>query len=693
MTSASSNALLSPSDVADLAGVSRPVVSNWRKRHDDFPRAIAGSEATPLFARDEVVAWLRRRGHKVEEESAGGRLWSALNAIRDRVPLQDAADFVLLLATLRRANKSEFEHVARVHGAEQGAGLVAAMRGLHGVAGLQDVGGPSHAMLRLQPSASHVVDAVARTSEEDLAEAVDFVLERLSRWQIKSGAESGFVGSRTSSLLASLASHSGGTVYDPACGIANVLIRVAQQGRADRLVGSDIDRDALRVATQRAYLHGARIDLVEGDTLAEDLHPNLRADVVVAEPPFGMPWDPSSKLGDPRFAFGVPPRMAADLAWVQDAIAHLAPEGRAYVLTSPSALFRGGAERQIRANLLAAGCVEAVIGLPSKMLPHTSIGPALWVLRPSAEPSDVLLIDASGVEEVEKDAAAWLRRSHGKRAAVGIDAPHALVPVTELLAADAVLTPAKWVGELAIDADAIASSFTHASLAMAKTIRLIGESSLAFDELAELPKPRIATVRDLIENGVVDLRLGRPDKTRDLDDVGQARIVRASDVRSRRLPPVERLAALIHPDHTEKGDVLVTTMNEVRAVVDASGGHLPSTGVDRLRVIDTSVITPSYLAAVITGSWNSRLQTGTTIQRAPIRDLEIPLIPESDQNKVVLAQGAVGSIREQSKRLTAQAAQVQDAILDALRYNVPLDPPDPVERHGHDAHVNKKDTR
>lgn len=209
---------------------------------------------------------------------------------------------------------------------------------------------------------------------------------------------------------------------------------------------------------------------------------------------------------------------------------------------------------------------------------------------------------------------------------------------------------------------------------MARTISFISGSALAFDQLADLPEPRITTVRELIDNGVIELHKGRPDKGRNFETDAEARIVRASHVRDGLLPPTEHLEAGIQPDLTQEGDVLVTTMNEVRALVDDVGGHLLSTGVDRLRIMDRSVITPSYLAAVITGPWNARLQAGMTIQHAPIRNLEIPLIPESDQSKVVMAQVVVGFIREQAQLLQEQAVQTQKAILNALRYNVPLDP-------------------
>ena len=679
MTNRSSDALLSPSDIADFAGVSRPVVSNWRKRHADFPPAVAGSEAKPLFARDAVTAWLRGRGHKIEDGGTAGQVWFALNALRDRVRVEDAADFVMLVATLKRVDPATFERVVRTHRAGQGAALHKAVAELRHAPGLQDLREPSTSWLELQSSLSVVIDAVAGVRDGELAASIDAVLERLSRSQIKGGAEYGFVGSRTSALLASLVGDDDGPVYDPACGIANVLIRTAERGTVRQLIGSDINRDALRVGAQRALLHGVNVHLVAGDVLVSDPLPDLRADVVVAEPPFGMAWDSSLAMSDPRFAFGVPPRMASDLAWLQHAIAHLAPSGHAFVLTSPGALLRAGAERQIRANLLSAGCVEAVVALPTKMLPHTSVGPALWVLRPRTEPGTVLLIDASNVpvDDVADKVALWLGRAGA--APVRPDAPHAEVPVVELLAADAALAPAKWVRQRSVDKSSIGDSFVRGASAVAQTLGTVAGSSLALDALADIPESRVATVRELIENGVVELQLGRPDRAHNIDPVAEARIVRAVDIKNRRLPATSGLPTPMDLDLTAPGDVLVTTMNEVRAVVDEVGGHLASTGVDRLRILDPESITAEYLAATLAGPWNSRLQAGTTIQRAPIRDLEVPLIPASDQRKMTQALGTLDAIRELAKQLERETHETERSILDALRYNVPLQPARPAQ--------------
>src|SRR5699024_1001329 len=130
-----------------------------------------------------------------------------------------------------------------------------------------------------------------------------------------------------------------------------------------------------------------------------DPDPDLRADVVIAEPPFNLRLDYDLRLTDPRFVFGVPPARNADTAWLQHAIAHLTDTGRAFVITAHGALFRGGAEERLRTELLRQGCVETIVGLPGGMSAYTSIPLALWVLRrPNNEQSDVLLIDASEIE-------------------------------------------------------------------------------------------------------------------------------------------------------------------------------------------------------------------------------------------------------------------------------------------------------
>ncbi|NNC12119.1 N-6 DNA methylase [Planctomonas sp. JC2975] len=671
MTTPIPDALLAPSDIADLAHVSRSVVSNWRKRSVTFPEPIAGSDAKPLFSRDQVVAWLRLRGHDNVGQSAGARIWSALNALRGLVSMDDAAQVVLLLATIKSSMPSTFAAISEAQPASQCELIRHAAREIEPRLGAQITDARIERILQSQPGVSVVVEALSSIADQELAEGVDDVLARSSRSQVKVGAEYGFVGSRTSSLLASLIGTSDGVVYDPACGIANLLVQVAKQNVARRLIGSDINQEALGIAAQRSLLHNAAIQFYPArDVLREDPDPELRADVVLAEPPLGLRWDPKPGVVDPRYAFGLPPASSSELAWIQHVIAHLAPRGNGYVLTSPGALSRGGAERKIRANLLSAGCVEAIVTLPPKMLPHTSIGLALWVLRSRGELADVMLIDAGDVDGIETVLSQWVGR--GNDHPVVNDAPNAVVPVADLLAAESVLTPARWVDVGPIDADAILSRLSDAVEGAGTAVDQIAGSSLSYDLVADLPQSRLITVGELVRAGVVEVRLGRPDRSRDLEEDAEPRVVRASDIRNRTLADLAGVPAFSHADLTQAGDVLVTTMHEVRALVDPTGGHLPSTGVERLRIRDRSVISPEYLAAVIVGPWNARLQQGTTIQRAPIRELEIPLLPRADQDRVVAQQLASERLRTMAVQLAEQARRAQDAALDAIRFNVPI---------------------
>lgn len=702
MSNRSSEGLVSPSDIAQMAGVSRGAVSNWRKRHDNFPLASGGSATTPLFKRRDIVAWLQQQGRSVKSFSADERIWSALNELRSDFPMLEAARLVLFLATVKRSRQASTTVLGDVDTLSADPGSQANLlhdyaARLQGIEGLEYVQSPGAAVERSSSGVIPLADAINAIADSDLTGAVERCLENADRWQGRSGGELGFVGSRTSRLLASLVRPDAATVYDPACGVASALLDVASNNSSARLIGNDIAADALSVAAQRAFLRGVKIELQRGDVLARDPSPGVVADVVLTEPPFGLRWDSSASLSDPRFVHGVPGRGSADLAWIQHAIAHLAPGGRAYVLTSNATLFRGGRDAPIRSKLLAAGSVERVVALPPKMLPHTSIPLALWVLRPQDDGSDVQMIDASDASQPEQHVAEVLNED--TKAASATQIAHRRVPVSDLLADNANLTPNRWLDAADVDDDGIRRSFRNAATSLSNRITSVSRDFATAGVLPRVSTSRTTTAKRLIDDDVLELTPGRREKLHALDPDTQARIVRASDVRDNTLSTRDgenicRDAGTITSDDdrehdpdgkpdptkdrhvTKPDDVLVTTMHEVRAVVDHTGGHLPSTGVDRLRVTNPSVLRPGYLAAVLTGSWNERLQSGSTIKRAPIRDLEVPLLPLEDQREIEEAYRELHRVRTEARELNQDAQQLQTTILDAIRYNVPLSSPE-----------------
>lgn len=632
--------VVSPSDIADIAGVSRGAVSNWRKRADDFPQPVAGTDSKPLFSRQEVTAWLEGRGHQPKRDVGETHVWAAMNLLRGQLSVDEATELLLALLVARKtatAVEREWRAIDRA------------------------------TRLRVQ-------DAIDRVDDDNLGSVADFALERLAKSQGRVGAEFGFVGSRTSAMLASLAvSRPGGVLYDPACGIAAALLEAVALGAGpERVVGHDINGRALHIAAQRAELSGVRVELARTDVLFEDVDPGLRAGVIILEPPFGLRFDASSRLTDARFEFGTPPRGSADTAWLQHVVAHLSESGRGYVLTPLGTLFRGGEEGRIRAELLRRGCVEAIVGLPGKLLPNTSIPLALWVLRrlaPTPAPGLILFVDASETVAPENHVAAWLNDPVARQAV-----PHVEVSVADVLAAESVLTPQRWVDRTEQEPGDVTAAYAGGWAATNDTMRELQGILSGVEHLRSLSKSRIMTVGELIEQGVLDLRVGRPrERYEDAPPELRDRIVTAADVRDGTLRESDIHGGYEeYPELTREGDVLITTMNTIRARVDAAGGHLPSTGVHRLRVLDQNVLSPTYLAIALTGSWNERFQAGSTIQRAAIRDLEVPLVPKTDQRNIQHAASSIGLLHDAAARLANQAAAVSAALLDAVRYNAPL---------------------
>lgn len=643
MTTPLREGLLAPSDIADLAGVSRAAVSNWRKRMSDFPEPTGGSASKPLFAASDVAAWLATHPEKQKNAVTVGHdskiweahLWGVANLFRGRVAVHEFGAIFLQTAIEVTEGKSSypFPHVD-------------------------------------QRSVDELRFALESIPREELPGAIDGILERTSRALGKAAGENGFVGSRTSTLLASLASEiRGGTLYDPACGIGVGLLQALDMGsRPARVVGNDINPAAVEIARGRATLRGVDLELRLADVLKADPDPDLRADVIIAEPPFGLRVDRETTMVDPRLRFGIPPRSSADSFWLQHVVAHLAPGGIGYVLTSPGMLFRGGAEAVIRRNLLLGGWVRAVVALTGKMLPQTSIAPVLWVFGDpeTSSRSEVLLIDASKVEAPENDVAKWL----ADEASLG-NVPHTRVSIDELATDNSDLTPARWVLPEDVDSARLVADFD-----LART-QLLQVSTDLPSTVEQIEPPLIAgespvlTVAELIEARAIEVAAARPPRQGgpDFDD----RRVDASAVRTQNLVPVEGLPTadgqgmLTQPD-----DVLLTTVDRVRAVVDDEGGHFPVGSVSRIRVLDHTRLDPYYLADVLGGEWNLRFAAGTTIQRIPVREIEVP-VPTLEVQRAIHA--AISKARE-ARQLAARASEAADslvtAILKAVRHGVSL---------------------
>lgn len=181
-----------------------------------------------------------------------------------------------------------------------------------------------------------------------------------------------------------------GRVFDPACGSGGMFVQSVKfldehGGRRGELsvFGQEAVASTWRLAKMNLAIRHIEADLGDsaGDSFHDDKHPDLRADFVIANPPFNLSvWGGERLRNDKRWAYGVPPANNANFAWVQHFLWHLAPSGTAGFILANGALTAGGTEGDIRRKLIEADLVDCVVSLPSNLFFGTTIPVSLWFL-------------------------------------------------------------------------------------------------------------------------------------------------------------------------------------------------------------------------------------------------------------------------------------------------------------------------
>ena len=180
-----------------------------------------------------------------------------------------------------------------------------------------------------------------------------------------------------------------GRIYDPCCGSGGMFVQSEKfvESHGGKLgdisiYGQESNATTRRLAVMNLALRGIEADFgpEHADTFRRDLHPDLRADYVLANPPFNdSDW--FRKDDDVRWKFGVPPRGNANFAWVQHFIHHLAPDGMAgFVLANGSMSSNQSGEGDIRRALIESDLVDCMVALPGQLFYSTQIPVCLWFL-------------------------------------------------------------------------------------------------------------------------------------------------------------------------------------------------------------------------------------------------------------------------------------------------------------------------
>jgi len=221
----------------------------------------------------------------------------------------------------------------------------------------------------------------------------------------------------------------------------------------------------------------------------------------------------------------------------------------------------------------------------------------------------------------------------------------------------------RWVDRIEREPTDVSDTYRQGWTSITETMTRLQNVLNTFEHLVSFSKPRVMTVGELIDQGVLDLRMGRPkDRYEGTPAKLRERIVTAADVRDDTLRELGIDGEYgSYPDLTRKGDVLVTVAKTVNARVDEAGGHFPSDGVYRLRVLDHEVLAPGYLAIALCGSWNKRFHSGNTIRRAALKILEIPRVPVAEQRDIRLAMVAIQLLHADSRHLAEEASHVATA--------------------------------
>jgi type I restriction enzyme M protein len=239
-----------------------------------------------------------------------------------------------------------------------------------------------------------------------LGQVYEYFLGQFASAEGKRGGQFYTPASIVKNLVAVLNPHHG-KVYDPCCGSGGMFVQSekfieAHGGKLGdvSIYGQEANPTTWRLAAMNLAIRGIDFNLGKepADTFVRNQHSDLRADFVLANPPFNISdWWHGSLEGDPRWVYGTPPQGNANYAWLQHMLYHLKPSGRAgIVLANGSMSSSQNSEGDIRKAMVEADVVEVMVALPGQLFFNTQIPACLWFLtkQKTARPGEVLFIDA-----------------------------------------------------------------------------------------------------------------------------------------------------------------------------------------------------------------------------------------------------------------------------------------------------------
>ncbi len=305
--------------------------------------------------------------------------------------------------------------------------------------------------------------------EDLLGRTYEYFIARFAEKEGAGGGEFYTPSSVVRTLVEILKPYENCRVYDPACGSGGMFVQSAKfieahngNRSAISVYGQEANADTWKMAKMNMAIRGIDADFgpYQADTFTKDLHSTLKADFILANPPFNYhPWNQEKLLSDGRWKYGVPPASNANYAWIQHMIYHLSPNGKIGLVLANGALSsQTGGEGEIRKNIILDDLVEGIVALPTQLFYSVTIPVTLWFIsKNKSQKGKTLFVDARKMghmvdrkhrdftdEDIQKLADTFSQFQNGTLEEV--KGFCAIADTQEIEKQDFILTPGRYVG-------------------------------------------------------------------------------------------------------------------------------------------------------------------------------------------------------------------------------------------------------
>ena len=345
------------------------------------------------------------------------------------------------------------------------------------------------------------IDMTSELSKDLLGRTYEYCIAQFAAYEGVKGGEFYTPASIVKTIVEILRPFSNCRVYDPCCGSGGMFVQSAKFVQAHTgkigtvsIYGQESNADTWKMAKMNLAIRGIDANLGEyhADTFFNDLHPDLKANFIMANPPFNLSnWGQEKLKDDKRWIYGTPPAGNANFAWIQHMISHLAPNGKIGLVLANGALStQTGGEGDIRKKIIENDLVEGIVALPTQLFYSVTIPVTLWFIsKNKKQRGKTLFIDARKLgfmadrkhrdfsdQDIFQLADTFKKFQEGTLE--NVKGFCAVATLEEIKNQDYILTPGRYVGIEEVDDDA--------EIFEEKMQRLTTELSTFFDKSREL---------------------------------------------------------------------------------------------------------------------------------------------------------------------------------------------------------------